>query len=792
MDVVYLFDVSGHAQCVAEPIELQHTEEAYSLYAQLPGDVTVGDGWAIGFRCCDGYYRIFDILTHTMCEPDGCIEINAVDKAVRELMDEPITDLRPQNVTAAVAVGRLISGTRYVLGSVTCTNTGGMTAYYQSVWEALEVAREAYDCEIVPYFVITGGVITARKIDVLARLGDYRGRIFELGDDLAGIRVQYDESNVKTALYGRGRGVELDNGGDADPSFGRRLTFADVVWSVASGDQADKPAGQEWIGDPDALAAYGRDGRHRYGFAIFEDCEDADELLQMTWDQLQQQKEPLITIEATVLDTERAMGRSHEAVRLGDDVLIRLSKKGIDISARVIGIVRDYIRPEQTKLTIGNAVMTAGGIIKQLQQRMANFASKSSIWDRASAFDLDGVMDVMNNQIMSTTGHWYTDPSTGALMFVSSDGTKAMQLTGAGWQISSGQVGGAWVWRTAATGTGIVADEITAGILRASMVKILGTEKFYWDANNICIINPSNSSQQIRIGQYDGVNYGIAFTTDGGRTWSQSMDFNGVIATSIGALEISADKITSGTLSTDRLAANSIAVSKLTGSISAADVSGQTAWSIDLTNGTMTVGDINANHIKAGTISADRIAAASLSLTKLSASSSFDGITKISNAGIEINATSVGASAKTTIKADGLKIFNAAGTLIGGMASLPDGTVASAMQSLYNPAVSTLNVQVGSGLYGSEDGLAFKLGSSDCFSLTGADDTYRLITHGGGAQIYGSGRSLHLTGAGYAEITGPNNAKIAITSTGDIQVSWMHNGSIVTYDMWSILNGNVD
>ena len=474
MDVIYIFNGTDQVQGTAVPIELQHTEEAYSLYAQVPGNTVLGDGWGIGFQCVDGRFRIFDILTRTEVEPDGYIEISATDRAVRELMDEPIEDRRPQNLSVSAAVERLIADTRYSLGTVSCANTGSMTAYYESVWEALETARTAFEAEIIPYYTFTGGAVTARKIDILSRLGEYRGRIFELGDDLSGIRIKYDDSQIKTALYGRGRGVEIDNGDGNDPSFGRRLTFADVVWTTAGGKPVNKPKDQEWIGDPDALATFGRDGRHRYGFAIFEDCEDPDDLIQKTWDQLQKQKVPLINIEATALDTERVMGRTHEAVRLGDDILIRIAKKHLDISARVIGIVRDYIRPEQTKLTIGNAELTAGGIIKSIQQKIDNYSSKASVWDRAKAFDLQGAMDVMNNQITSSVGHWYTDDS-GAIMFVTADGTKAMRLTGAGWQIASQKIGGVWQWRTAATGSGIVADEITTGTLNAGLVTVGGT-----------------------------------------------------------------------------------------------------------------------------------------------------------------------------------------------------------------------------------------------------------------------------------------------------------------------------
>ena len=777
-------------------IQMQHDEAQYSIYAEVPAAADIQSGDAVGFKDIDGRYRIFEITDRTLREPDGIWELNGIDKAVRELMDEPITEYRARGVTVAIYVSRLLQGTRYQLGVIGSTNTGTMTSYYEPVWSALAKVQEAFDVKIVPYYQFANGRISGRVVDIVANTTAYRGRLFELGDDLTGISVSYDESSIKTALYGRGQGVQIDGGGDDDPSYGRRLTFADVAWTKSAGKPADKPAGQEWIGDPDALTQYGRGGRHRFGYVVFEDITDPEELLQATWNELQDVKAPRITVEATMQDTERIMGRTHEAVRLMDTVLVRLARfvdtrrVTTDISAKVVGIIRDYVYPELTRLTIGNTAIRTTDILAGMSAVVSDYQSKSAIWDRANAFDINGVMDVLNNQIISTTGGWYTDPDTGAIMLVSSDGKLAMRLTGAGWQIASGKVGGAWIWRTAATGSGIVADAITAGVLQAALVKILGDDKFYWDANNICIINPDNNLQQIRIGKYDGVHYGVGFTKDGGKTWEQSMDFNGVIAQSIGTLTLDAKQIASGTLSADRIGANSIAVSKLTGTISATATGGTAAWSIDLTSGTLTIGDINAGSIKAGTLSADLITAGSLNLNKLATSTVF---TNISDTGIKItHRSSLGGY--TWLNNNGLSIYNSNNQQIGGIMTLPDGTVGAAMQTLYNPAVSTLSVQVGSDIYASEeDGLLFKLGSADCFGLTGASNTFRLFTFGASnAFVYGSGGSINIQGQTYAEIVGPYNAKIAITSTGDIQCSWMHNGRLVTYNMWDILNGNVD
>ena len=194
-----------------------------------------------------------------------------------------------------------------------------------------------------------------------------------------------------------------------------------------------------------------------------------------------------------------------DPVQYGESVLVRMDRQlngqtvRTDIRASVVSVVRDYVQPEETRITIGNAVVTAGSMIRQLTQTVDNYESRAAVWDRANAFDLQGVMDVMNNQITSTAGHWYTDPDTGALMFESTDGLKAMRLNGAGWQIATrASTSDSWTWRTAATGAGIVADMITTGILNAGLVTVGGTGTTL-DGTSLTVKHPSisNTAQTI-------------------------------------------------------------------------------------------------------------------------------------------------------------------------------------------------------------------------------------------------------------------------------------------------------
>lgn len=174
-----------------------------------------------------------------------------------------------------------------------------------------------------------------------------------------------------------------------------------------------------------------------------------------------------------------------------------------------------------------NRMMEAANIVEQrnmIYERAAAISKGGTL----SADQLNGEIDILKNQLVATKSGWYTD-ANGNIMFEAQDGQSAMMLSGSGFMVASGKdASGNWNWRTFGTGEGFTADLITAGILRAGTITILGTDQFYWDADNIYIFDPENPDRQIRIGKYDGTNYGIGYTTDNGQTWQNAIGFNGV------------------------------------------------------------------------------------------------------------------------------------------------------------------------------------------------------------------------------------------------------------------------
>lgn len=507
MAVIYLFSPQKKLLAAYEAGELVHSEASYEVTAEFRADREITSGFCIGFKCVDGRFRLFELDELDYRDTEGDLYVTGTDLAVRELTDIVVEDIRCMTMTASAALEHLLtaSNSGWVVGDVVTTDAISSRHYYKTLWEAIVSLMDRYSVRMVPYFVMDShGTITDRKIDIQSTEPTYRGRFFESGDEAGSVTVTVT-GTPKTALYGRGKGVESGETESGDTTYGPRLNFADVVWSTLNGDPVDKPLHQEWVGDPDALTAFGRDGKHRFGVAVFEDETDPEKLLKRTWDYLQTICWPTVSATAAIYDLEMAEGYSWAAVRVNDLVVIRPKQFPADVTAKIIKIHRDYVDPANTRLEISTTGVnvSASSLYSETTKKLDAAATQL----QTNVITRNSVIDTMVTRIMSSGTTMYTDEASGAFVFEAADGNSAMMLTGAGWMIADEKVGENWQWRTAATGDGIVADEITTGTLQASVVKIFGSDHFYWDADNIYI--KEGTGQEMIL-------YGCTLTKTGG------------------------------------------------------------------------------------------------------------------------------------------------------------------------------------------------------------------------------------------------------------------------------------
>lgn len=214
----------------------------------------------------------------------------------------------------------------------------------------------------------------------------------------------------------------------------------------------------------------------------------------------------------------------------------------VNVWAFIDSIKKCYDQPWATSITVNTNLSTINqhtftDVVSHIAEVANEINIKQTKYDKAvvpnssgkiSADALQGAIDVNSMSITGGSSNWYTDKN-GNIIFESADGDSAMMLTGSGFAIANSKNRfGDWIWRTFGTGNGFTADEIVTGFLRASAVTILGSDLFYWNGDNIYIYDPDNKNRQIRIGMYDGVNYGIGYTQDNGDTWQSAISFDGI------------------------------------------------------------------------------------------------------------------------------------------------------------------------------------------------------------------------------------------------------------------------
>ena len=499
--------------------EAVFAHEQYRLTATFPYDPqkVIECGQRIGYTDLDGVFQVFEVRQPKSTLPDNAQSIDCEHIAMAELSDEYNEEL-VASTTAVNAVTSTLDGSMWVLGTTITTGNARKSLSYMTKWEALCAIRDKWNVRYRFRVTVGSAGITGRYVDIQSNVPVYRGVRLTLDRNVDNIGVTYDDRYCYTAMYGRGKGQSTLAGDDENAA---KITFDDVVWTTPT-NPANKPSGQKWVEDATAKAAYGRNGRNRFGYHDFTEIDDPAELLQATWNYLQTTNAPRITFDMSVYDLS-AYGYAGERLYLGDAVYVIIDPFGIRAEATVVQLSQDLLHPERTKPVIGNYRAD----ITYINRDTSASAAKADEMASANPDLLNGIINTMVTAIMSSGTTMYTDESDGSLVFESADGIKAVRITGGGILLASAKTDGAWVWRTAVTGTGIVADEVTTGTLRAALVTILGNEHFYWDSANIYAIDPTNEDIQIRLGLYDGTHYGLAYTDDGGTTWKNKIDFSG-------------------------------------------------------------------------------------------------------------------------------------------------------------------------------------------------------------------------------------------------------------------------
>ena len=360
--VIKSYDSNEFIECVQTKEITTNASELMNdtLSASLPFDETIKDANYIAVNDTkEQEFSLYRILTAK--DEDNLLSFEAINFAVDELDNFIIKDVRPKNRSFSYVINQLLSdsGCDWVLGVCEPIKTVSSTFYYTSMREALKALQEL-GSEFTFSIEITGNKITKKIINCYNQIGKITNKRFEYGEEVLKIVHQQDRTNIVTALIGRGKGEEVGDG------YGRRIEFSDIEWKKSNGKPLDKPKGQNWIEYPEMTKEYGipSNGKMipRKTVVVFDDVEDASELLQKTYDQLAYYCRPLVQFSTEILGSDS----------IGNTVSIHRGDRNYHYQTRVFKVVTDYVNG-RVQASLGDN-LSGNSLNRQLSQVQSNIS----------------------------------------------------------------------------------------------------------------------------------------------------------------------------------------------------------------------------------------------------------------------------------------------------------------------------------------------------------------------------------------------------------------------------------
>ena len=278
-----------------------------------------------------------------------------VQSGIEELRKSVVLDKRPHNTFARPIINELLAGTNWQARFVSETSQRSTNFYYISTFEALKKVCQVWNLEMQFFVEVNGNKIGARYIDFKQKIGEATGKRVVYGHNALQILQEVERTNLFTTLIGRGKGEEVSSPSEenAQGTYGRRITFEDVVWEVKKGNPVDKPKGQKYVELPEMTKRYGiknADGsmRAKIGFAVFEDEEDKNALIKRTYDELVNASRPQLTLKTSTVYLK--------GVKIGDTIRVVRHDKKLDYDTRIFEITFNRLNNESSDIKLGDRI----------------------------------------------------------------------------------------------------------------------------------------------------------------------------------------------------------------------------------------------------------------------------------------------------------------------------------------------------------------------------------------------------------------------------------------------------
>src|SRR5690625_2114957 len=294
--------------------------------------------------------------------------------------------------SASQHAGRALNDTGWQVGIVEGKGTRTLTINsHTNPYEMLKRIAREFELELKFRIEHDGNKVTGRYVDLLERVGQWRGREVEFGKDLDGIR-RVEKQDIVTALLGLG--PEREDG-----------TRLEVL-----------------VTDEDALQRWGRIDEHGNLNHLIEPYEIQSERSEMTEAEARQYTRTAlnkrintqITYETTIVDLEEVPGMENKKIRFGDTIKIKDTSFNppLYLEARVFEQNRSIKSKAKKDIKLGDFIEYTEEEVnaiweqlkKQIQNRVSFYEMAEYTYDKLTIDDKDETVFEDGKSFAEATG----------------------------------------------------------------------------------------------------------------------------------------------------------------------------------------------------------------------------------------------------------------------------------------------------------------------------------------------------------------------------------------------------
>ena len=261
-----------------------------------------------------------------------------------ELFHCYVDDIKPRKEGLTSFLSRLLENTRFKIGKIDNVGTVSGNFYHTNIREVLYKIVEKLSCDIDFTIEVEDNNIINRQVNIYKNIGVDNGFRLSYKKDLTYLRKSIDYSNICSKLYGYGKGEEIEKN-EGESSYGRRIDFAEIN------------NGLKYVTDEETRLKYGigKSREHIEAIYVLDECEDKNQLLELTKEELKRRSKPEISYELRIEDNTQYINEGVDCnfESLGDKVLVIDNEMKVRINLRVLKII-DYPYMKKDRLiTLG-------------------------------------------------------------------------------------------------------------------------------------------------------------------------------------------------------------------------------------------------------------------------------------------------------------------------------------------------------------------------------------------------------------------------------------------------------